>query len=295
MSSSRNRKGIILAGGRGTRLMPISLAISKQLMPIYDKPMVYYPLTTLMLSGIKDILLICNPNDIESFKRLLGDGTKWGIKLKYKIQPKPEGIAQAFLIAEDFLEDCPAALILGDNLFHGQSLVDQIRIANTNFNMSTLFAYRVNDPKRYGIVELDNNNDIVSIEEKPNNPRSNHAITGLYFYNNDVVKLSKQLYPSSRGELEITDLNRLYLDQKKLKVELLGRGTAWLDTGTFESLHEASSFIKTIENRQGLQIGSPEEVSWRMGWINDNQLKELAKSLKQSKYGEYLKNLVSKK
>ncbi len=285
-----NRKGIILAGGKGTRLMPLSNAISKQLMPVYDKPMIYYPLSTLMMSGIREFLLICNKCDLKSFKKLLGDGSEIGISISYEIQKNPGGIAEAFLIAEDFLEGSPCALILGDNLFYGDNLANQLQQANRDFKYSTIFAYGVNDPSRYGVVQFDSENHAIKIQEKPLHPESNFAVTGVYFYDNKIVEFAKTLKPSDRGELEITDINNIYLSKRLLKVNVLGRGIAWLDTGTFDSLIEAGTFIQTLEKRQGLKICCPEEIAWRMGWINDLQLVHLAKSM-NSNYGEYLMNL----
>ena len=288
----RKRKGIILAGGTGSRLYPLTLAVSKQLLPIYNKPMIYYPLTTLMLSGINEIIIICTPHDIDKFKNLLGNGNQWGISISYAKQNKPNGLAQAFLIAEDFLDGSPSALVLGDNLFYGQDLSNILMNANNDLDNSTLFAYFVRDAKRYGVVEFDQSKNILNIEEKPNKPKSNYAITGIYFYDNSVVELAKELKPSKRGELEITDLNNLYLKRKNLKVRILGRGIAWFDTGTFDSLHEAGAFIKSIENRQGLLVGCPEEISWRMGWINKTQLNLLSKSKSSNSYWEYLSEII---
>ena len=287
----KSRRGIILAGGNGSRLGPLTKGLSKQLMPIYDKPMIYYPISTLMLSGIKDILIICKLLDLENFKRLLGDGKNWGISIKYKIQEKPEGIAQAFLIAEDFINGFESALILGDNLFYGQNLIKLLKNAGQRESGATIFAYNVNDPKRFGIVNFDKDFNALTIEEKPKNPKSSFAVTGLYFYDQDVVEIAKTLKPSSRGELEITDLNNYYLKHKKLKVEVFSRGVAWLDAGTIDSLVDAGSFIKTIEQRQGLKVSCPEEIAWRSGWINNEQLKANAKKLKESSYGKYLMNL----
>ena len=289
------RKGIILAGGSGSRLYPVTSAISKQILPIYDKPMIYYPLSTLMLSGIREILIICNPRDIDTFKNLLGNGSLWGLDISYEVQRKPEGIAQAFLIGDKFLNGHPSALILGDNLFYGEKLSNKLQDLNFNSSLSTIFCYRVSDPGRYGVIEFDSNFNLINIEEKPKKPKTNYVATGLYFYDETVVELVKMLKPSKRNELEITDLNCLYIEKKKIKVDLLGRGTAWLDTGTFESLHEAGTFIKTIENRQGLKVGCPEEIAWRIGLINDSQLEKLAVPLIKNNYGKYLINLLSEK
>ena len=292
MMATLKRKGIILAGGSGTRLAPLTGAVSKQLMPVYDKPMIYYPLTTLMLAGIKDVLIITTPVDQAAFQRLLGNGALWGIQITYKIQPKPEGLAQAFLIGEDFLDGHPAALVLGDNLFHGHDLIPQLQASNEFVSGATVFAYPVKDPERYGVVVFNDQGQVLSLDEKPLQPRSRYAITGLYFYDQTVVDKAKLVRRSARGELEITDLNQLYLDENKLHVELMGRGMAWLDTGTPDSLHEAGSYIRTLEHRQGLKVGSPEEVAWRQGWINDQQLEELAQPLRKSGYGAYLLSLL---
>ena len=288
------RKGIILAGGTGSRLFPLTYPVSKQLMPIYDKPMIYYALSTLMLSGIREILLICSPRDFDAFKKLLGDGSLWGISITYKLQNSPDGLAQAFLIGEDFINDSPVALILGDNLFHGQNLSKQLQDINNDYEVSTLFAYPVKDPERYGVVEFDKNQNVLSIIEKPQKPLSKYAVTGLYFYNHEVVNMAKTLKPSERGELEITDLNNLYLLESKLKVNIFGRGIAWLDAGTHDSLYEAGTFIRTIESRQGLKIGCPEEVAWRMNWINSGQLENLGEKMNKSPYGQYLLSLIEK-
>lgn len=290
-----NRKGIILAGGKGTRLNPITKAVSKQLMPIYDKPMIYYPLSTLMLIGIKNILIITTPDDQESFKSLLGDGNSWGINIKYEIQKKPEGLAQAFIIGKNFIDKSPVALILGDNIFYGEEMIHKIRKSNLDYDKSTIFGYAVKDPSRYGVVEFNEKKEILSLEEKPYEPKSRFVITGLYFYENNVIEKVKNLQPSSRGELEITDLNKEYLKERKLNLELFSRGTAWLDTGTFDSLYEACGFIQTLEKRQGFKVGCPEEVAWRNGWISDKELKIQSLNYKNSGYGDYLSDLLKLK
>ena len=293
--SKNSRKGIILAGGKGTRLFPITKGISKQLMPIYDKPMIYYPLCTLMLAGIKEFLVITNPKDKKSFENLLEDGSKWGIKINYQIQIKPDGIASALILGEEFLDNSPSALILGDNLFHGENLINNLKIANRNLDSSTVFAYAVSDPERYGVVNFDSNGKALSIEEKPKKPKSRYAITGLYFFDKNAPKNAKTLRPSNRGELEITDLTNLYLKEEKLKVAIIGRGTTWLDTGTYDSLHQASSYIRTLEKRQGHKVCAPEEIAWRMGFITNSRFKKLAKSLEESGYGQYLLGLLKEK
>ncbi|WP_210447992.1 glucose-1-phosphate thymidylyltransferase RfbA [Vibrio crassostreae] len=286
-------KGIVLAGGSGTRLYPLTRGVSKQLLPIYDKPMVFYPISTLMLAGIKDILIITTPEDNAGFKRLLGDGSDFGINLEYAIQPSPDGLAQAFIIGEDFIGDDSVCLVLGDNIFYGQSFSKTLQSAASRESGSTVFGYQVKDPERFGVVEFNDEMKAISIEEKPESPKSNYAVTGLYFYDNRVVEMAKQVKPSHRGELEITTLNEMYLNDGSLNVELLGRGFAWLDTGTHESLHEASSFVQTIENVQGLKVACLEEISWRNGWLSDEQVLTLAKPMMKNEYGQYLTRLVS--
>ena len=288
MSTASNRRGIILAGGSGTRLHPITQAVSKQLLPVYDKPMIYYPLSTLMLAGIREVLIITTPHDREAFERLLGDGSRWGMTIEYAVQPSPDGLAQAFLIGADFLAGHPAALVLGDNLFHGHDLVPQLVNSNAQAQGATVFAYPVSDPERYGVVDFDGEGKVRSIEEKPAQPKSNFAVPGLFFYDNDVVDIAANLEPSARGEYEITDVNKAYLDAGKLHVGVLDRGMAWLDTGTHASLMQASQFVQVIEDRQGLKIGCLEEIAWRMGYIDDGQLEALAQPLLKSGYGTYL-------
>jgi len=285
-------KGIILAGGSGSRLLPMTLASSKQLMPIYDKPMIYYPLATLMQAGIREILIITTPDDLSSYRNLLGDGTSWGITLGYAQQPKPEGLAQAFIIGEDFIGDSRVCLILGDNIFYGDRIEETLKNAVLQQEGANIFAYYVNDPERYGVVVLDKNNHAIDLEEKPLNPRSHYAVTGLYMYNNSVVDIAKSIKPSARGELEITDINKIFLEQKTLKVELFDRGTAWLDTGTIQSMLDAANFIRVLEERQGLKIGCPEEIAYRQGFIDGDQLRGLAMRLDKSGYGQYLLGLL---
>ncbi len=289
---SSARKGIILAGGAGTRLHPATLAISKQLLPVYDKPMVYYPLATLMLAGIREVLVISTPQDTPRFEQLLGDGSQWGMRLSYAVQPRPEGLAQAFLIGREFLAGAPCAMVLGDNIFYGHDLVKLLREADADTRDATVFAYHVKDPQRYGVVAFDDQGRATSIEEKPEHPRSNCAVTGLYFYGSDVCDVAAGVQPSARGELEITTVNQHYLAQGRLRVKTMGRGFAWLDTGTHESLLEASQFIHTLEERQGLKVAAPEEIAWRNGWIGTDQLLVLAKALGKSGYGTYLAELV---
>jgi glucose-1-phosphate thymidylyltransferase len=285
-------KGIILAGGTGSRLHPLTISVSKQLMPVYDKPMIYYPLSTLMQAGIREVLIITTPEDSEDFRQLLGDGSGWGMQIEYAVQPSPDGLAQAFLIGEDFIGNDRVCLVLGDNIFYGNRIEETLKKAVKKKDGASVFAYYVNDPERYGVVVLDDDNHAINLEEKPKKPKSHYAVTGLYMYDNDVVDIAKSIKPSDRGELEITDVNLTYLKERKLRVELFDRGTAWLDTGTIQSLLDAANFIRVLEERQGLKIGCPEEIAWRQGFIDAGQLKKLAKTLKKSGYGQYLLELL---
>ena len=291
--SNQVEKGIILAGGAGSRLHPLTTSVSKQLMPVYDKPMIYYPMSILMLAGIRDILVITTPDDQKAFKRLMKDGSDWGLTIRYAVQPEPGGIAQAFLIGEDFIANDPVALVLGDNIFYGHGLPEQLRSAAKRDSGATVFAYHVDDPERYGVVQFDEEKKAVGIEEKPSQPKSNYAVTGLYFYDSQVSEFARSLKPSARGELEITDLNRLYLEQGSLHVELMGRGIAWLDTGTHESLMEAANFIEIIQRRQGLKVSCPEEIAYKLGYIDADQVRKIANGLRQNEYGKYLLKMLN--